>query len=131
MTVTGGDPGDAAAAIVAAINDREHEQLGSLLGADAEIVTGRSVHSGPEAILAWASKEYDHLRRIYAIDEYRSVGSQVLALGAVQYVWSEGGEVADSTPIALEIELDGGRMARLTVHDDVRAALIEFRSKRP
>ncbi len=130
MTVTGGDPGEAAAAIVAAINDREHEQLGSLLGADAEIVTGRSVHSGPEAILAWASKEYDHLRRIYAIDEYRSVGSQVLRW-APSSTWSEGGEVADSTPIALEIEPDGGRMARLTVHDDVRAALIEFRSKRP
>ena len=65
---------------------------------------------------------------LFPIDEYRQAGRRVLALGAVQYVWSEGGEVADSTPIALEIEVEGGVLGRLTVHDDVRAALAEFES---
>lgn len=128
MSAAGGDPAAAAAAIVAAVNERDPDRLRALLGHASEVVTGRSVHAGPDAVVAWAGKEYDHLRRVYAIDEYRQAGRRVLALGAVQYVWSEGGEVADSTPIALEIEVEGGVLGRLTVHDDVRAALAEFES---
>ncbi len=80
-------------------------------------------------MLAWASKEYDHLRKVYAIDEYRRRGDAVLALGSVQYVWADGGEVADSTPIALLFELEGEALKRLTVHDDARSALLQFESQ--
>lgn len=119
-------PADIAAALVTVINERDPEGLERLLGPGAEIVTGRSVHSGEDAVRKWANKEYDHLRKVYAIDEYRTAGERVLALGAVQYVWTEGGEVADSTPIALVFELAGGAVNRLTVHDDARSALLEF-----
>ena len=121
-------PADTAAAIVAAINDRDAEGLEALLAGDAEVVTGRSVHTGAEVIAAWARREYDHLTKRYAIDEYRIDGDRVLALGHVQYVWTEGGEVADSTPIALLIEVEAGVLRRLTVHDDARTALVEFES---
>lgn len=123
-------PADAAAALVAAINARDGAALAPLLGAAAEVVTGRTVHAGPEEIIAWAGKEYDHLTRVFAIDEYRTRGETVLALGSVQYVWTEGGEVADSTPIALTIEAPGGALRRLAVHDDARAALLEFETGR-
>lgn len=123
------EPAALAAALIAAINARDADALGELLGAGAEVVTGRTVHAGREAILAWASREYDHLTRAFAIDEYRTSDEAVLALGSVQYAWTEGGEVADSTPIALVIELDGEALRRLTVHDDTRAALVEFESR--
>jgi hypothetical protein len=52
----------------------------------------------------------------------------VLGTGAVQYVWSEGGEVADSTPIALEKSFSGGLLRTLSLHDDAAAALAAFGS---
>ncbi len=117
-----------ATALIAAINERDGAALGELLATGAEVVTGRSVHAGIDAVRAWAAKSYDHLTRRYAIDEYRGAAGRVLALGHVEYVWTEQGDVADSTPIALLFELADGLVARLIVHDDTRAALLEFES---
>lgn len=119
---------ETAAAFVAAIHDRDLVALGRLLDPEAEVVTGRSVHAGADAIRSWAAKTYDHLHRVYAIDEYRSAPGRVLALGHVEYVWTAAGDVADSTPIALLFELAGEAVARLTVHDDVETALVAFES---
>ena len=118
-----------AADLFAALNARDGDVLAEMLGPETEIVTGRNVHTGPEAIRAWAAKEYDHLTKRYAIDEYRSDGERVLALGSVQYVWTDGGEVGDSSPIAIEIELRGAAVRRLIVHDDTRTALAQFESR--
>ncbi len=115
-----------AAAVVAAINSRDPERLAAVLDERSEVVTGRNTHAGVEAICAWARKEYDHLVRRYAIDEYRVAGAAVLALGAVQYAWTESGEVADSSPIGIRIDLDGDRLRRFELHDDTVAALAAF-----
>ena len=123
-----GDPAALAAAVVAAINERDPERIGALLDERSRVVTGRSVHAGPAAIQAWAAKEYDHLVRRFAIDAIRVRGGDALATGAVQYVWSDGGEVADSTPIALEMSFSDGRLETLSLHDDAAAALAAFES---
>lgn len=128
---TPGDPGgpaDLAAEVVAALNERDPARLGRVLGETSRIVTGRKTHEGVEAVQAWAAKEYSHLQRRFAIDAYRTIDGRVLATGMVQYVWTEGGEVADSTPIALEMTFSGGRLAELSIHDDVAAALAAFES---
>lgn len=119
-------PDAVAAAVVEAINARRPDRLESLLDERSEVVTGRNTHAGAKAILAWAAKEYDHLVRRYAIDEYRVRDGAVLALGSVQYVWTDGEEVADSSPIAIAIEVSGGRMRRFDLHDDTAAALAGF-----
>ena len=90
------------------------------------MVTGRTTHRGPDGVVAWSRKEYDHLVRRYAIDEYRTRGESVLALGAVEYAWIEGGAVADSSPIALDIEVRAGRLGTLRLRDDTAAALADF-----
>ena len=123
-----GDAAALAAEVVAAINDREPSRLGALLDDSSEVITGRNVHAGPEAIQAWAAKEYDHLRRRFEIGAVRVIGDAALATGSVQYVWSESGEVADSSPIALELSFAAGRLATLRLHDDVAAALADFES---
>lgn len=115
-----------AARAIEAINSREPARLAKLLDPDVEIVTGRSVHSGVDAATAWAGKEYDHLVRRYSIDEYRCRLGAALALGSVEYAWSEGGEVADSSPIAIELEFSGNALQVLRVHDDPAAALAAF-----
>ncbi len=120
------DPAPAAAALIEAINARDAAALEPLLDERSQVVTGRSVHEGAAAVAAWAEKAYDHLSRRYAVAEMRIAGERVLAVGQVEYVWSEGGEVADSTPVALVIELERGRLRRLEVHDDPAAALAGF-----
>lgn len=119
-------PAEVAAAVVEAINAQDSARLTALLDPAVEVGTGRSVHAGPASFVAWAAKEYDHLSRRYAIDEYRVSDGSVLALGCVQYVWSDGEEVADSSPIALELDVSGRRLLRLRVHDDVAAARAAF-----
>ena len=113
---------------IEAINSRDPDRISPLLADDVAITTGRAVHRGVEAALAWARKEYDHLVRRYAPDEIRCDGERALALGSVQYVWSEGGAVADTTPIALELAFDSGLLRSLRLHDDTAAALLSFES---
>ena len=117
------DPTALATAVIEAINSREPGRLEPLLAPGVEVVTGRNVHAGAEAVVAWAGKRFDHLVRRYAIDELRIGGDGILALGAVQYVWADGGEVADSTPIALELVFDGSLLRLLRLFDDVAAAV--------
>lgn len=122
----GSAPAELAAAVISAINSRESDELASLLDPEVEVVTGRSIHAGPEAVLAWAAKEYDNLVRRYDAGDLRVRDGRVLALGSVQYVWKEGGEVADSSPIALELDLSDTGLRRMRLHDDVAASLADF-----
>ena len=126
MTPEASEAAERAASIVEAINSREPERLAAVLTDRSEVVTGRNVHTGAEAVTAWARKEYDHLVRRYAIDEYRIAGESVLALGHVQYAWIESGAVGDSSPIAITIELDGELLRILRLQDDPAAALAAF-----
>lgn len=122
------DATETAAALIAAINVRDEAALDGLLDADAEVVTGRNVHAGADAFRSWAIKTYDHLHRFYAIDEYRTSPGRVLGLGHIEHHWTAEGGVADSTPIALIVEVGGGSVRRLIVADDAEAALAEFES---
>ena len=129
MTAAGArerDPAELAAEVIEAINARDPAHLRMLLDDRSQVITGRSTRVGPAEIVTWAGKEYDHLVRRFAIDSMRAAGGSVLATGSVQHVWTEGGGVADSAPIALELCFRGGLLAELRVHDDVAAALAAF-----
>jgi hypothetical protein len=120
------EPAELAAALIEAINSRDPARLEPLLSPGSEVRTGRSVHSGDEAVLGWVAREYDNLVKRYEVEELRTRAGRVLALGSVQYVWKEGGEVADSSPIALELDFSAGRLSRLSLHDDAAAAVASF-----
>ena len=122
------DRSELAAAVIAAVNSRDPGALSALLAPEAEVRTGRSVKSGPDAVLEWAAKAYDHLDRRYAVEVARGDGDRVLLIGDVQYVWRDGGEVGDSTPIALTLAFEGDLLRSLRVEDDPETALAEFES---
>jgi hypothetical protein len=90
---------------------------------EIEIETARGVRRGREAALEWASKRYDHLVRRWAIDELREDGDRILMIGRVQYVWRDDGVLGAESPIALELELDGGLLRRLRIRESVAEAL--------
>ena len=95
-----------AAAVVAAINS-PRSAIGSrrCSATTREVVTGRNVHAGPRRSLAWAGKEYDHLVKRYEIDESAASGAAVLGARRGPVRLGESGEVADSSPIAIVIEI--------------------------
>lgn len=110
-----------------AISDHDGERLEPLLDPGIQIVTARSRHEGVAAASAWASKRYRHLDRRYVVDELHPMGKGFLGQARVEYVWRESGEVGDSTPIFLSLQVEDGRLRELGLHDDAdsaRAALV-------
>jgi len=126
--VSGPDRTDLALAVVAALNSRDPDRLAPLLHHRAEVMTGRGLRSGAEAVLEWARKGYEHLDKRYAIDDVDEAGDRVLLRGHVEYVWREEGVVGDSAPIALLLEFEGSRLRSLRVEDDPDVALVAFES---
>ncbi|HET6830999.1 MAG TPA: hypothetical protein VFH44_06570 [Solirubrobacterales bacterium] len=123
-----GDRAEQAGRAVAAINAGDPELIGAAFDPLIEIRVGRSVHTGIEAAIAWARRKYDHLEKRYTIAATHARGNELLALGSVEYVWREEGEVGDSSPIALRLAFADDRVRRLTVEDDPEAALDAFES---
>jgi hypothetical protein len=123
--------GEQAVRAIAAINSGDPELIAAAFDPQAEIRTGRNVHHGIEAAIAWAAGSYDHLERRYVVVATHARGDEVLVLGAVEYVWREEGEVGDSSPIALRLTFAGDRVRRLVIEDDAAAALDAFESPDP
>jgi len=123
-----GEHAELAARAIAAIDAQDPELIAAAFDPLVEIRTGRNVHTGIEAAIAWAAKTYDHLERRYRINATHTRGDEVLVLGSVEYVWREEGEVGDSSPIAIRLEIRDGRITAMTVADDAAAALDEFES---
>jgi hypothetical protein len=111
-----------------AISDRDGERLLPLLAPGVTIRTMRGTHEGHEAALAWIGKGYEHLDKRFRIDDLEPVtgAGRMLGHGRVEYVWRESGEVGDSTPIFVVVELLGGLLHRLELYetlDEARDAL--------
>ncbi len=112
-----------------AISDRDAERLRPLLAPGVSVHTGRGSHEGDDAVLAWARKGYEHLDRRWRLESLEPAPGRggedgtLLGRGRVEYVWRESGEVGDTVPIFLLLRLDGQRLARLEVFDELEAAL--------
>ncbi len=126
--MTDTDRAELAAVAIAAINSRDPALIKPLLHPEIELTTGRSSYSGPDQVAAWADKQYEHLDRVYSIATARTRDDSVLILGEVEYVWREGGEVGDSSPIALTLEFEAGLLRTLRVDDDPEVGLAAFES---
>lgn len=114
--------------VVAATNSASEDPgpLEGLLDPDVTVTTSRSTHLGAAEAVAWARKEFAHLRRDYAIDEYVEGPEFVLAVGSVEYRWKEGGELADATPIALGFRFASGLVVSIESFEDVTEARSAF-----
>jgi ketosteroid isomerase-like protein len=114
--------------VLRALSRGDAAGFAALVHPDVEIHTARGVRRGPEEAEAWAEPKYEHLERRYEVDELHVAGEHVLVLGRVEYVWKEGGEVADSTPVAIALDFEHGRLRRWRFHDDPAEGLKVFRA---
>lgn len=105
-------PEELARRVLDALARDDAEAFGELAGDEIEIHTARGVRRGHAEAVAWAANKYDHLQRRYAVDEMRPLGPDgVLVLGHTEYVWKQSGEVADASPIEIEMRFRGDRLA--------------------
>jgi hypothetical protein len=104
-----------------AISDRDGDRLLPLLAPGVSIRTMRGSHEGADAVLAWIGKGYEHLDKRYVLEglelEAAPAGGPMLGSAKVEYVWRESGEVGDSTPIFVVIELAAGLLLRLEFYE--------------
>jgi hypothetical protein len=106
--------------VIGALGRDDCETFGELVTDDIEIETARGVRRGHAEAVAWARNKYDHLQRCFSIDEYRPLGrGRLLALGRTEYVWKDSGEVGDSSPVAIEMTVRGGKLARWRFREDL------------
>ena len=103
---------DLARAVLDALSRDDTEAFGALASDEIEIHTARGVRHGHAEAVAWAANKYDHLQRRYAVDSLELAGGGVLVHGRTEYVWKDGGEVADSSPVEIELRFADGRLVR-------------------
>jgi len=97
--------------VLAALSGNDTEAFGELAADDIEIHTSRGVRRGHSEAVAWAANKYDHLQRRFAIDALRRIdGGRLVATGSTEYVWKDGGEVADASPVAIELGFERGKL---------------------
>jgi ketosteroid isomerase-like protein len=100
-----------ARAVLDALSRDDTAAFGEIAADDIEIHTARGTRDGHAEAVAWAANKYDHLQRRYAVDRIEvAEDGGVTVHGRTEYVWKEGGEVADSSPVAIEMRFSRGRL---------------------
>ncbi|MGI8462313.1 MAG: nuclear transport factor 2 family protein [Solirubrobacterales bacterium] len=98
--------------VLAALSDGDTAAFGELVADGIEIHTARGVRSGHSAAVAWAANKYEHLQRRYSVERIEQLeNGGVLVHGDTEYVWKDGGELADSSPVVVELHFAGGKLA--------------------
>ena len=114
-------------AALEALGREDPDGFSALLHPEIEIETDRGVRRGRRAALDWASKRFDHLVRVWAVDEIQGERDRLLVVGRLQYVWRDGGEVGDETPVALGFELTDGQIQTMRIFESVDEGLENFK----
>jgi ketosteroid isomerase-like protein len=105
--------------VLAALSRGDTKAFGEIAAEEIEIHTARGARHGHAEAVAWAANKYDHLQRRFAIEELDAEGGEgVIVRGQTQYVWKDGGEVADSSPVAIELHFEAGKLVLWRFLDD-------------
>ncbi len=104
--------------LLESVSRADAESLRSLSDESITIHTARGDLVGPDAAAEWVSKRFDHLDRRYRLIDLDLTESGVKVLAALEYVWRESGEVADTTEVEIAVGLRGGSVSSWRVLDD-------------
>jgi ketosteroid isomerase-like protein len=104
--------------ILEAISEGDVDAFVALLDPDVEIQTQRGVRRGRDEVARWARSKFEHLERRYEVDEVHTLGTRVVVLARVQYVWRETRKVGDESLVGIMLDLRDGKLLRWRVYDD-------------
>jgi len=82
--------------------------VGGLVHPEVEIRTERKTHRGRDAAVEWSAKGFDHLTRRYVPLEVEQREHGLLVTAELQYVWSETGDVGDTTRVGIALGVRDG-----------------------
>ncbi len=82
--------------------------MGDLVHPEVEIRTERTTHLGRDAAVAWSAKGFDHLTRRYVPLEVEEREHGLLVSAELQYVWTETGDVGDTTRVGIALGVRDG-----------------------
>ena len=95
------------------------DAFGELAADEIEIHTVRGVRRGHAEAIAWAKNKYDHLQRRFVAERITPTGGgELLVVGRTEYVWKESGEVADESPIEIEMRFRDGKLVLWRFRED-------------
>jgi len=102
------------ARLLDALRDRDEHAVAAELDPEVEAIGQRGPKRGIAEVVAWAQPSDDgHLRSRVEVDEMREVGARHVAVAARrQWLWIEGGELADEAPFGALFELREGKVYR-------------------
>ncbi len=117
MSVAGatGEIGELTAAVFAAVNAEDPTRFAALCAPEVEIHTARGVRRGREEAADWVAKQYDNLLRRFLIDSVAEAprGGLAVVEARIRYLWREGEELADESPIRLGVRFEADLLAEL------------------
>ncbi len=104
--------------LLESVSRGDAEALRSLSDESITIHTARGDLVGPDAAAEWVSKRFDHLDRRYRLIDLEVSEGGVKVLAALEYVWRESGEVADTTEVEIAVGLKDGSITSWRVLED-------------
>jgi limonene-1,2-epoxide hydrolase len=121
--VTG--PAEAVNAFIDAFNAEDLDALVAVLDPEVEIQGRRGLVIGPDEAREWATrKPSGDLHQRLVLDGLRTDGHPAVALVRRQWLWADGGEIAEEEELAVLVSFAGdGRIAGWHPFDDRAEAL--------
>lgn len=93
--------------------------MGELVHPDVEIRTERTTHRGRDAAVDWSGKGFDHLTRRYVPLDVEERGGGALVRAELQYVWSETGDVGDTTRVGIALGIRDGLVSSWELLEEI------------
>lgn len=93
--------------------------MGEFVHPDVEIRTDRTTHRGRDAAVDWSGKGFDHLTRRYVPLEIEERDGGVLVRAELQYVWTETGDVGDTTRVGIALGISDGLISSWELLEEI------------
>lgn len=93
--------------------------MGELVHPDVEIRTERTTHHGRDAAMEWSEKGFDHLTRRYVPLEIEERDGGVLVRAELQYVWSDTGDLGDTTGVGIALGVRDGLVSSWELLEEI------------
>ena len=104
---------------LAALSEGDQAAVGELVHPEVEIRTERTTHRGRDAAVDWSAKGFDHLTRRYVPLEVEQREHGLLVMAELQYVWTETGDVGDTTRVGIALGVRDGLVSSWELLEDI------------
>ena len=118
MTAAEGELRELVERMLALAGSEGSEDVSSVVHPEVSIRTASGELRGIDDVSDWSGKSFDHLDRRYRLLEISPTETGATVKAALEYVWRESGEIADSQEVEIEIGVKEGKVASWRMLDE-------------